>query len=209
MQNRYYNPEWGRFINADNYGGTIGEIYSHNRYAYCKNNPVNMVDEDGNLAIFTTAIFAIFVVAVIGTIAQIPQETWTNLGETVTTIATGITEAISVGISKIITKKETKIVNKIKTKNKNKDNYWEADIVSKTIVIGRPLSFSEAKARVAQGQSIMCSNNMAAWGIAKNYPAKVLEPPHKGEGYYWHYHINRNQHNNIHIWFYGIRNIFW
>lgn len=129
LQSRYYNPEWGRFISADNYGGTIGEIYSHNRYAYCKNNPVNMVDEDGNLAIFTTAIFAIFVVAVIGTIAQIPQETWTNLGETVTTIATGITEAVSSGISNITTKKENKINIKTSIKSNTKIKKEKKDIV--------------------------------------------------------------------------------
>ena len=40
LQSRYYNPEWGRFINFDNYGGQIGDLLSHNGYAYCCNNPV-------------------------------------------------------------------------------------------------------------------------------------------------------------------------
>lgn len=51
LQSRYYNPEWGRFINFDNYGGQVGELLSHNGYAYCSNNPVNMIDEDGNFAL--------------------------------------------------------------------------------------------------------------------------------------------------------------
>ncbi|MGM8216749.1 RHS repeat-associated core domain-containing protein, partial [Bacillaceae bacterium W0354] len=44
---RYYNPEWGRFLNADSYGGSTGELLSHNVYAYVMNNPVNMYDPTG------------------------------------------------------------------------------------------------------------------------------------------------------------------
>jgi len=47
LQSRYYNPEWSRFINADEYGGSIGELLSHNVFAYCSNNPVNRFDPDG------------------------------------------------------------------------------------------------------------------------------------------------------------------
>ena len=50
MQSRYYNPEWGRFLNADNYGGQIGGILTHNIYAYCLNNPINNYDPDGDIA---------------------------------------------------------------------------------------------------------------------------------------------------------------
>ncbi|MCD2348828.1 RHS repeat-associated core domain-containing protein, partial [Clostridium guangxiense] len=48
LQSRYYNPEWGRFINADGIAATPGELLSANMYAYCKNNPVNMSDADGD-----------------------------------------------------------------------------------------------------------------------------------------------------------------
>ncbi|HEY8364535.1 MAG TPA: RHS repeat-associated core domain-containing protein, partial [Haloplasmataceae bacterium] len=50
LQSRYYNPEIGRFINADDssiLSATQGEILSHNLYAYCGNNPVMMVDPSG------------------------------------------------------------------------------------------------------------------------------------------------------------------
>ena len=53
LQSRYYNPEWGRFINAD-----VAEVLnvsqenpvSANLFAYCKNNPVNMVDQSGTVS---------------------------------------------------------------------------------------------------------------------------------------------------------------
>ena len=48
LQSRYYNPEWGRFINADStdylgYGGFV----SYNLFAYCENNPVSYFDSNG------------------------------------------------------------------------------------------------------------------------------------------------------------------
>ena len=52
LQSRYYNPEWGRYINADNNIGKKGELLSHNIFAYAYNNPVNMVDLNGNLSIW-------------------------------------------------------------------------------------------------------------------------------------------------------------
>ena len=47
LQSRYYNAEWGRFINCDDIGGKIGELGTHNAFKYCFNNPVNMSDESG------------------------------------------------------------------------------------------------------------------------------------------------------------------
>ncbi|MNV59244.1 tRNA nuclease WapA precursor [compost metagenome] len=50
LQSRYYNPEFGRFINADSIGGEKGKLLSHNLFAYCLNNPVNMADDTGHFA---------------------------------------------------------------------------------------------------------------------------------------------------------------
>ncbi len=47
LQSRYYNPDWGRFINADAVVGQTGELLGHNMFAYCANNPVNMQDPNG------------------------------------------------------------------------------------------------------------------------------------------------------------------
>jgi len=48
LNSRYYNPEWGRFINADSYGGSMGAFLSHNVFAYCANNPIMHSDPSGN-----------------------------------------------------------------------------------------------------------------------------------------------------------------
>lgn len=57
LKDRYYNPLWGRFINADTYGGEIGGNYlSHNLYIYALNNPIMNVDESGNFACFAPVV---------------------------------------------------------------------------------------------------------------------------------------------------------
>ncbi len=48
LNSRYYNPEWGRFINAD--GIIKAEANKYNLYIYCKNNPIKYVDYTGNSA---------------------------------------------------------------------------------------------------------------------------------------------------------------
>ena len=58
LQSRYYDPETGRFINADDVSYLDPEtIHGLNLYAYCLNNPVMYVDPRGNsAALITTAI---------------------------------------------------------------------------------------------------------------------------------------------------------
>ena len=46
---RYYDPEVGRWINADSViAGVGGSVQGYNLFAYCFNNPVNMSDSSGH-----------------------------------------------------------------------------------------------------------------------------------------------------------------
>ena len=46
---RYYNPRMGRFMSGDPIGGDSNDPQTHNRYAYVRNNPINLVDPSGAL----------------------------------------------------------------------------------------------------------------------------------------------------------------
>ena len=48
LQSRYYDPEIGRFINADTYVSTGQGVLGFNMYAYCLNDPVNRIDVGGS-----------------------------------------------------------------------------------------------------------------------------------------------------------------
>jgi RHS repeat-associated protein len=47
LQSRYYNPDWGRFINADFIINMDYNLISSNTFTYCKNCPINTNDKNG------------------------------------------------------------------------------------------------------------------------------------------------------------------
>ena len=50
LNNRYYDPKTGRFINSDSVlNGGVG-LTSYNLFAYCSNNPIKFSDPSGNYA---------------------------------------------------------------------------------------------------------------------------------------------------------------
>ena len=74
VSSRYYDPEIGRFISADEatYLGASGTNLGYNLFAYCENNPVTNIDPDGHLVITTTMLICAGIGAlVLGTIGGI------------------------------------------------------------------------------------------------------------------------------------------
>ena len=70
LQSRYYDPEVGRWINADSAIPVPGgSIQGYNLFSYCFNNPVNMSDESGHWPrwgnILKAAVYAVAAVAVV------------------------------------------------------------------------------------------------------------------------------------------------
>lgn len=68
LKSRYYDPQTGRFINADSveYLGADGTLLSYNIYAYCMNNPFGNIDSNGHFGITATIIIGALVGATIG-----------------------------------------------------------------------------------------------------------------------------------------------
>lgn len=65
LQSRYYNPTYGRFLNADTteiLEKTKGTVLGANLFAYCNNNPVMNVDYTGELHYMSIVVIVIFFV---------------------------------------------------------------------------------------------------------------------------------------------------
>ena len=114
LKTRYYDPETGRFMTIDDLSYLDPDsINGLNLYAYCRNNPVNRVDSEGNFAISTILIgclIAFAVGATVSTVSQGLQYGWNNISvgqvlvdglfaaASVALAATGIPFITSVGI---------------------------------------------------------------------------------------------------------------
>ncbi|MBT3320647.1 MAG: hypothetical protein HN389_12880, partial [Clostridia bacterium] len=66
LNQRYYNSEWGRFINADDVMGQTGALLTHNLFAYCQNNPVMYQDSNGQFFMLITGLIGAAVGAIVG-----------------------------------------------------------------------------------------------------------------------------------------------
>ena len=71
LQSRYYDPETGRFINADDVSYLDPQsIHGLNLYAYCLNNPVMYVDPTGHVALGLILAIALMVtLSIVGAVA--------------------------------------------------------------------------------------------------------------------------------------------
>ena len=115
LQSRYYDPEIGRFINADDpmYTNTYtGATNSTNMYIYCENDPTNHCDYDGYLLVTTfksrflnrkNNYFKIPLTDWVSTKGK-PTITWTKSKSVSATIDSSITAnakvvAVSLGLS--------------------------------------------------------------------------------------------------------------
>lgn len=82
VSSRYYDPEIGRWLNADSLLSQ-GSVLGNNMFAYCLNNPVNMADTTGELPFFlVTAAIGAVAGAIIGGVvaAKNGGNVWAGIG---------------------------------------------------------------------------------------------------------------------------------
>lgn len=76
LGSRYYNPQWGRFVNADSESLVTASpdsaIWDKNLFAYCDNNPITRIDANGGW-------WHVAIGAAVGVIAQYATDVTINL----------------------------------------------------------------------------------------------------------------------------------
>ena len=83
LRSRYYNPEFGRFINADAYSVPAQfceTLTNKNLYAYCNNNPIYQVDSSGLFGLFAGMVVGFCVGFFVGGIVSAVSQ-YINEGE--------------------------------------------------------------------------------------------------------------------------------
>ena len=93
LQSRYYDPELGRFINADVFTSTGQGLTGNNMFAYCNNNPSCCSDPTG---MFGWTAAGIIFSGIIGGIVSATSTAMAG-GSLAETIISGVTGAITAG----------------------------------------------------------------------------------------------------------------
>ena len=112
LQSRYYDPEIGRFINADALVATGQGLLGNNMFAYCLNNPANYIDPSGNVALVDDVVIFSAMAVVIALILLPPPPVLdviaTELAQLVTTTIEKISYAANILTAKTKGKERVK-----------------------------------------------------------------------------------------------------
>jgi len=165
LQSRYYNPEWGRFINADALGGQVGELLSHNIFAYCSNNPIVFNDQSGyNREIMCDGGGggALIYAAVSGGLADCLRGLLYGFVGTIESIATGalVRNYInSISSSQTKAKTKTKTVASTNTNSQN-SKYLRAKVThpGADVYVDQPLNLQSARMILEIGGDVYANN---------------------------------------------------
>lgn len=223
LNERYYNPEWRRFINSDSYNGQIGgNILEHNIYAYTLNNPIIHYDENGTFSLLLTAsiigIEAASLLLIASTNPSIRSSLAQGLSQIYGRVIYGLSSTFYNIKSKIDAKAKTAVKTKAGTKAPNSSNRDKPCVVAygtegSVLVTNYRMTIKESYQYVLNKGSVMCDTRSAAKKVAKGGASNYVYHNNVKNGIlkigmYPHYHlIMKDEKQDGHIWFYPTLNM--
>ncbi|MDD2503114.1 MAG: RHS repeat-associated core domain-containing protein, partial [Clostridia bacterium] len=115
MNARFYNPSSGRFLSQDSYSGNPQDPWTQHLYAYCGNNPINMIDPTGHFAI---PLIFIAIPILIGALTLLTYSTTPDGQKNLDNLwrkTTEVARNVSNGFESIYDKAEAKVSNVVQS----------------------------------------------------------------------------------------------
>ncbi|MDD3392505.1 MAG: hypothetical protein PHE54_03095, partial [Bacilli bacterium] len=130
LNSRYYNPEWGRFINADGIIGANEDIFGYNLYLYCSNNPTTFTDTSGEWKLPSLKSIGKAITSAAKTVANSLK----NIGEQLVNV---VSSAVNVAVEKAV-----EIIDNTINYSSKKNNISQENI-NKLPTTGKPNSTAQ------------------------------------------------------------------
>ena len=210
LQSRYYDPEVGRFINADALVSTGQGLLGNNMFAYCRNNPANCCDPEGTASMVCFGFESSII---------LPTQDPTTGGELSSAVVTLAAMAIVAYAIEKRYEKESTIVfaDAYITQSHNSAVFFGADMRGGSWkIVTKGMSFEEAKAWVLLMACTGGYGRGASWGLYTSEQADAWamivtlggpEPcRHENRpGEYPHFHPRMRtlfeQYKHFHVWY--------
>ena len=213
LNSRYYNPEVGRFINADGLLGENGNIKSSNMFMYANNNPIMFVDTTGEWALLAIlaatnpiALVVVAVVLVVLVVVAVESGVADAVIDTIDDVSNTIENQIEAVKTQVKAKAAIAAIEIATTMKENSNTrYWSAslDFSKGGPNIGRSLKYSDAVIEVSEGRNVICRYSFEAWSVASaagGHASPLWHEAHRSKvNFYDHYHING--HGEGHVWY--------
>ena len=220
LQTRYYDPQTGRFINADDtaYIGATGTVLSANIFTYCENNPIMKKDINGKVTgvddVFMLAVLIATVAAiavVIGLIAfkdswqilckymanslsSLWQDIWNGFVNFYDWSAKKIKLAIKTCKKYIsLYRADSRLRSKLKSKRKNSKRFFTVRMEkNKAPIVGPPIDANVAVSKLRRGFDVITYFRTDALNIANRANGKKSEchQKHDHSFYFSHFHVS-------------------
>lgn len=200
LQSRYYDPEIGRFISADDLLATSCGVLEHNMYAYCNNNPINQMDSSGDISIAIVGLVIGIAALVISSFNSSSNTgVVSSLVEGVGSVASSVTSGVKNAVSTVKAKTRKK-----RDKNKRENMiYTLIDKKGTVIYVGRTNNRGATEARHNKNPA---RANLKFTPIRENlnwWEARGLEQ------YYIMYYNTLNKANPANNQINGVRKSLW
>lgn len=200
LQSRYYDPEIGRFIGADDLLATSCGVLEHNMYAYCNNNPINQMDSSGDISIAIVGLVIGIAALVISSFNSSSNTgVVSSLVEGVGSVASSVTSGVKNAVSTVKAKTRKK-----RDKNKRENMiYTLKNKNGKVIYVGRTNNKNDTKARHKRNPSRINLNFEIEVENLNWWEARGLEQ------YYIMHYSTLNKANPANNQINGVRKSLW
>ena len=181
LNSRYYNPNWGRFINADHadvIAATPMDLTDKNLFAYCDNNPITRVDDGGEFWIQLGIGAAVGLVSGIIDFVQSEEDfTWISAAQIVLSTVSGAAAAVVNPVAGAIISGSASAINSTLSGNDTEEVVADAIASTAISLVGGATQLAVGRVKAGAFIKSASKNKLKMFARDLGYTGKYFKAP--------------------------------